>query len=131
MAGVALKESGLSGEVGIVSPSRFVRRAVISFFIGVAITFLTTFGVPLEWRIRVLAYGGIGGFLINAWCHLLARALGGWLARHAWRGRVVYAGVYFLGGVLGPGAGCERRADRRRARVGGTRGVVRLLARAP
>lgn len=87
--------------VGVVSPSRFVRRSVISFLIGVAITFLTTFGVPLEWRIRVLAYGGIGGFMINAWCHILARAFDGWLARHAWRGRVVYAGVYFLGGLLG------------------------------
>jgi stage II sporulation SpoE-like protein len=87
--------------VGVVSPSRFGRRGVISFLIGVAITFLTTFGVPVEWRIRVLAYGGIGGFLINAWCHVLARAFGGWLARHAWRGRVVYAGVYFLGGLLG------------------------------
>jgi stage II sporulation SpoE-like protein len=88
-------------ETTLVSPSRFVRRSVISFLIGVAITFLTTFGVPLEWRLRVLAYGGIGGFLINAWCHILARAFDGWLARHAWGGRVVYAGVYFLGGLLG------------------------------
>jgi hypothetical protein len=86
---------------GVVSPSRFGRRGAISVLIGVAITFLTTFGVPLEWRLRVLAYGGIGGFLINAWCHVLARAFSGWLERHAWRGRVVYAGVYFLGGLLG------------------------------
>ena len=87
--------------VAVVTPSRFFRRAVISFFIGVAITFLTTFGVPLEWRVRVLAYGGIGGFLINAWCHILAHAFSGWLERHAWRGRIVYAGVYFVGGLLG------------------------------
>ena len=93
--------SASSGGIPVVSPTRFARRALISFFIGVAITFLTTFGVPLEWRLRILAYGGMGGFLINAWCHILARAFEGWLARHAWRGRVVYAGVYFLGGLLG------------------------------
>lgn len=88
--------------VEIVSPSRFGRRAMISFFIGVAITYLTTFGVPLEWRLRVLAYGGLGGFFINAWCHLLARAFSGWLERHAARrGRLVYAAVYFVGGLLG------------------------------
>jgi hypothetical protein len=85
----------------VVAPSRFVRRSVISFFIGLGITFLTTFGVPIEWRLRVLAYGGLGGFLINAWCHILARALSGWLARHAQGSRLVFAGVYFLGGLLG------------------------------
>ena len=93
--------SASAGDVQVVTPSRFGRRAVISFFIGVAITFLTTFGVPFEWRLRVLAYGGLGGFLINAWCHILARVFSGWLARHAWRGRGVYAVVYFAGGLLG------------------------------
>jgi Stage II sporulation protein E (SpoIIE) len=93
--------TAVPARVEIVSPSRFGRRGVISFFIGVAITYLTTFGVPLEWRLRVLAYGGLGGFLINAWCHILARAFSGWLERHAWRGRIVYAAVYFVGGLLG------------------------------
>jgi len=85
----------------VVAPSRFVRRSVISVFIGLGITFLTTFGVPIEWRLRVLAYGGLGGFLINAWCHILAHAFSGWLARHAQGSRLVFAGVYFLGGLLG------------------------------
>ena len=96
-----MTESARAPEVEIVTPSRFVRRSVISFFIGLAITFLTTFGVPLGFRLRVLAYGGMGGFLINAWCHILARAFGGWLARHAPKGRLVFAVVYFVGGLLG------------------------------
>ena len=101
MPGLSMTAPAPPARVEIVSPSRFGRRAIISFFIGVAITFLTTFGVPLEWRVRVLAYGGLGGFFINAWCHLLARAFSGWLERHARRGRLVYAAVYFVGGLLG------------------------------
>jgi serine phosphatase RsbU (regulator of sigma subunit) len=93
--------SGASREIDIVSPSRFVRRSVISFLIGLAITFLTTFGVERDWRLRLLAYGGLGGFLINAWCHVLARALRGWLARNTRGGRVVMALLYFAGGLLG------------------------------
>src|SRR5437867_698964 len=97
----AMTESASTATVEVVAPSRFVRRSVISVFIGLGITFLTTFGVPIEWRLRVLAYGGLGGFLINTWCHILARAFSGWLARHAQGSRLVFAGVYFLGGLLG------------------------------
>jgi hypothetical protein len=93
--------SGPSRAIGIVSPSRFARRSVISFLIGVAVTFLTTFSVPPEWRVRVLIYGGLAGFFINACCHVLGRALSEWVARHARSGRLVLAGVYFVGGLLG------------------------------
>ena len=96
-----MTEPARAPESSVVSPSRFLRRSVISFVVGLAITFLTTFGVPLEWRLRVLAYGGVGGFLINAWCHVLARTFSGWLERHTRGGRLVFGLLYFVGGLLG------------------------------
>ena len=88
-------------ETTFVTPSRFVRRSVISFLIGVAVTFLTTFNVSREWRVRVLIYGGLAGFFINACCHVLGRASSGWVARHSRGRRLVLAAVYFVGGLLG------------------------------
>lgn len=96
-----MSESSRAGETDFVTPSRFVRRSVISFLIGVAVTFLTTFNIEPEWRVRVLIYGGLAGFFINACCHVLGRALSGWVARHSRGGRLVLAGVYFVGGLLG------------------------------
>jgi serine phosphatase RsbU (regulator of sigma subunit) len=84
-----------------VAPSRFFRRAVISVLIGVAVTFLTTFDVSRDWRLRLLVFGGMSGFFINASCHFLARALSGWLRGHAHVGRLALAGLYFVGGLLG------------------------------
>jgi hypothetical protein len=83
------------------TPSRFRSRSVISVLIGLTITFLTTFDVSREWRLRLLAYGGASGFLINAWCHVLGRAFGGWQALRGRGGRLVLALVYFVGGLLG------------------------------
>jgi serine phosphatase RsbU (regulator of sigma subunit) len=96
-----MTESLRALETNVVTPSRFFRRSVISFLIGVAVTFLTTFDVSREWRLRLLLYGGLSGFFINASCHVLARALSGWLARHSRGGRLVLAAVYFVGGLLG------------------------------
>jgi stage II sporulation SpoE-like protein len=84
-----------------VTPSRFLRRAVISTLIGVAVTFLTTFDVSPGFRLRLLTYGGMGGFLINAWCHVLGKAFSGWLARRVRGGKVFLALLYFVGGLLG------------------------------
>jgi hypothetical protein len=75
-----MTESLRALETNVVTPSRFYRRSVISFLIGVAVTFLTTFDVSREWRLRLLLYGGLSGFFINASCHVLARVLSGWLA---------------------------------------------------
>jgi hypothetical protein len=87
--------------VSDAAPSRFLRRSVISSLIGVAITFLTTFDVASAWRIRLLLYGGLSGFLINASCHALARGFGGWLRRHPGAGKAALAVLYFAGGILG------------------------------
>jgi serine phosphatase RsbU (regulator of sigma subunit) len=84
-----------------VAPSRFIRRSIISVLIGVALTFLTTFDVSREYRLRLLTFGGMSGFFINASCHALARAFSAWLGRHPHAGRLALAGVYFMGGLLG------------------------------
>jgi serine phosphatase RsbU (regulator of sigma subunit) len=82
--------------------SKLLRRSVISAFVGVAVTFLATFSVPLELRVRLLAYGALGGFFINFCCHLLGRLYGRWIESNALRHeRLILAGLYFLGGWLG------------------------------
>ncbi|HEV8610631.1 MAG TPA: PP2C family protein-serine/threonine phosphatase [Thermoanaerobaculia bacterium] len=96
-----MTESARALDPQAVSPSRFFRRSVISVLIGVAVTFLTTFDVSPEWRLRLLTYGGLSGLLINACCHILARAFSGWLARHPEGGRLLLAALYFVGGLLG------------------------------
>jgi serine phosphatase RsbU (regulator of sigma subunit) len=96
-----MSESARTLDPQAVSPSRFFRRSVISFLIGVAVTFLTTFDVSPEFRFRLLAYGGLSGLMINACCHVLALAFRGWLARHPEVGRLPLAVLYFVGGLLG------------------------------
>jgi hypothetical protein len=82
--------------------SKFFPRSLISAAVGVGITFLATFSVTLDLRLRLLAYGALGGFFINFSCHVLGRLFGRWMGPRAIRNeRVVLAAVYFVGGWLG------------------------------
>jgi hypothetical protein len=64
--------------------------------------FLGTFEVPLPLRARLLAYGALSGIFINLSCHLLGRFYGAWVERTPPRyERLLLAGVYFVGGILG------------------------------
>ncbi len=84
------------------SLSKLFRRSLISALVGIGVTFLATFGVPLELRLRLVAYGGLGGFFINVSCYVLGILFGRWIGPRAARGeKVLLAGVYFLGGWIG------------------------------
>jgi serine phosphatase RsbU (regulator of sigma subunit) len=64
--------------------------------------FLGTFDVPLPLRVRLLAYGALGGVFINVSCFLLGRFYRSWIAARSLRyERLALAGVYFVGGCLG------------------------------
>ncbi|HEY3171695.1 MAG TPA: PP2C family protein-serine/threonine phosphatase [Thermoanaerobaculia bacterium] len=82
--------------------SKLLRRSLISAAVGIGITFLATFSVTLELRLRLLMYGALSGFFINLSCYVLGRLFGRWMGSRSIRNeRVVLAGVYFVGGWLG------------------------------
>ena len=82
--------------------SKLLRRSLISAAVGIGITFLATFSVTLDLRLRLLVYGALGGFFINLSCYVLGRFFGHWMGPRAIRNeRIVLAGVYFVGGWLG------------------------------
>ena len=79
-----------------------LQRSLISAFIGITMVFLATFDVSLSMRVRLLAYGALGGFFINLSCYALARMYGPWIARRTPRyERTLLAALYFVGGCLG------------------------------
>jgi serine phosphatase RsbU (regulator of sigma subunit) len=84
------------------SLSKLVRRSFISAFVGIAMVFLATFDVSLALRVRLVAYGALGGVFINLSCYFLGRLYGPWIARKAPRHeRALLAGLYFVGGCVG------------------------------
>jgi Stage II sporulation protein E (SpoIIE) len=82
--------------------TKLLRRSFISGLVGIAIVFLSTFGVALPLRVRLLAYGALGGFFIAISCSVLGRLFGRWIAPRAARGeKLILALVYFVGGCVG------------------------------
>jgi len=82
--------------------SKLFPRSLISAAVGIAITFLATFSVTLDLRLRLLAYGALGGFFINFSCHVLGHLFGRWMGPRTIRNeRVLLAVVYFVGGCVG------------------------------
>lgn len=85
--------------------TKIVRRSLISAAVGLGIVFLSTFGVQTPLRLRLLGYGALGGFLIAVSCTLLGRGYGSWIRRMPPRyQRILLAGLYFVGGLVGFGA---------------------------
>jgi len=85
-----------------VSEPKLLRRSLVSASIGIAITFLATFSVPFETRIRLLAYGALAGFFINLSCSVLGGRCQRWLEPRGLRyARFVLAAAYFVGGWVG------------------------------
>jgi hypothetical protein len=81
---------------------KLARRSLISALVGIAIVFLSTFGVAGPLRIRLVGYGALGGFFIAISCSLLGRVYGRWIRGVPSRyQRLMLAGVYFVGGILG------------------------------
>ena len=81
-----------------MSEPKLLRRSLVSASIGIAITFLATFSVPFETRIRLLAYGALAGFFINLSCSVLGGRCQRWLEPRGLRyARFVLAAAYFVG----------------------------------
>ncbi len=79
-----------------------MRRSLVSAAVGVAIVFLSTFGVDAPLRIRLLAYGALGGFFIAVTCSALGRLYLRWIPPTETRREKLYlAFVYFVGGGIG------------------------------
>ncbi|HSD72248.1 MAG TPA: SpoIIE family protein phosphatase [Thermoanaerobaculia bacterium] len=79
-----------------------MRRSLVSAAVGVAIVFLSTFGVEAPLRIRLLAYGALGGFFIAVTCSVLGRLYLRWIPPTETRREKLYlAFVYFVGGGIG------------------------------
>jgi hypothetical protein len=82
--------------------SKLFPRSLISAAVGIGITFLATFSVTLDLRLRLLVYGALGGFFINLSCHVLGHLFGRWMGPRTIRNeRVLLAVVYFVGGCVG------------------------------
>ena len=77
------------------------RRSVVSALVGFTIVFLSTFGVEGPMRIRLLAYGALGGFFIALTCSALGRLYLRWIPASEGRERLYLAFVYFVGGGIG------------------------------
>jgi len=83
-------------------PRNAVRDTVISIFAGALVSLAISVALPAAWRWSVLAYGTLIGFLINCFCQFFHFAYQRWAVRAgAEPSRLVLAGLYFLGGVLG------------------------------
>lgn len=84
------------------SLAKTARRALISAMVGIAIVFLSTFGVDAPLRVRLLVYGALGGFFIAVTCTVLGRLYLRWVPRAESRTEKLYlAFVYFIGGGIG------------------------------
>jgi serine phosphatase RsbU (regulator of sigma subunit) len=95
----------MSGEPPPAVPhfEKLVRRSFISALIGIAIVFLATFGVSSSGlRLRLIAYGALGGIFINLSCWALGSLYRRWTGpRAVGNERLVLSAVYFVGGLLG------------------------------
>jgi hypothetical protein len=90
------------GERVRLLPRNAVRDTLISIFAGALVSLLISVALPAAWRWNVLAYGTLIGFLINCFCQFFHFAYQRWAVRSgAEPSRLVLAGLYFLGGVLG------------------------------
>jgi phosphoserine phosphatase RsbU/P len=90
------------GERVRLLPRNAVRDTLISVFAGALVSLLISVALPAAWRWNVLAYGTLIGFLINCFCQFFHFAYQRWAVRAgAEPSRLVLAGLYFLGGVLG------------------------------
>jgi hypothetical protein len=83
-------------------PRNAIRDTVISILAGALVSLAISVALPAEWRWNVLAYGTLIGFLINCFCQLFHFVYERWAVRAGKEpSRLVLAGLYFLGGVLG------------------------------
>ena len=84
------------------SLAKTARRALVSAMVGIAIVFLSTFGVETPLRVRLLAYGALVGFFIAVTCTVLGRLYLRWAPPAESRAEKLYlAVVYFIGGGIG------------------------------
>ena len=78
------------------------RSAGISILIGVAFVFLVSLTRPQFWGWRLALWGGLGGLVIYAFCHLLDNAVGDPIRRlRIAPDALVGVPLYFVGGTVG------------------------------
>jgi Stage II sporulation protein E (SpoIIE) len=82
---------------------KLVWRSLVSALIGMAIVFLATLGVSSsDLRLRLIAYGGLGGIFINLSCWALGNLYRRWTGgRLLPNEKLVLSAIYFVGGLVG------------------------------
>ena len=79
-----------------------LRDTGMSLLAAAIISVMISTTLPPAWRVNVILYGTLIGFVINFYCQLFHIGYRRWSARRGREtSRIVLAALYFVGGVLG------------------------------